>query len=91
MDYCVGLENRSPRKGAGGSNPSLSALIINYLKDVCCIMEFKKFDGVKVDLVPYVEGYCREHDNIFVMVSTDSQSHTRSIYSSLHAGRFCSV
>lgn len=43
-------------------------------------MEFKKFDGVKVDLVPYVEGYCREHDNIFVMVSTDSQSHGGKTY-----------
>lgn len=25
---CAGLENRSPRKGAGGSNPSLSAVAL---------------------------------------------------------------
>ena len=36
-------------------------------------MEFKRFDGQKVDLVPYVEGYCNTHDNIFIMVATDSQ------------------
>ena len=36
-------------------------------------MEFKRFDGQKVDLVSYVSEYCRTHNNIYVMVSTDSQ------------------
>ena len=36
-------------------------------------MEFKKFDGQKIDLVTYVGNYCHSHSNIQVMVSTDSQ------------------
>ena len=36
-------------------------------------MEFKKFDGQKVDLATYVGNYCHTHRNIQIMVSTDSQ------------------
>jgi predicted RNase H-related nuclease YkuK (DUF458 family) len=36
-------------------------------------MEFKRFDGQKVDLVTYVGNYCHTHNNIQIMVSTDSQ------------------
>lgn len=36
-------------------------------------MEFKRFDGKRVDLVSYVNEYCQEHDNIYIMVATDSQ------------------
>ncbi len=28
--YCTGLENRRPRKGSGGSNPSASAIKLNF-------------------------------------------------------------
>ena len=38
-------------------------------------MEFKKFNGEKVDLVTYVGNYCHTHSNIQIMVSTDSQCH----------------
>ena len=58
----------------GGSNPSLSA------KNRKNEMEFKRFDGQKVDLVPYVEGYCNTHDNIYIMVSTDSQCSGNKTY-----------
>ena len=40
-------------------------------------MEFKKFNGEKIDLVTYVGNYCHAHRNIQIMVSTDSQSHGR--------------
>ena len=40
-------------------------------------MEFKKFNGEKVDLVTYVGNYCHVHRNIQIMVSTDSQCHGR--------------
>ena len=36
-------------------------------------MEFRRFDGEIVDLVTYVANYCHTHDNIQIMVSTDSQ------------------
>lgn len=36
-------------------------------------MEFRRFDGQKVDLATYVDNYCHTHKNIQVMVSTDSQ------------------
>ena len=36
-------------------------------------MEFRRFDGQKVDLTTYVDNYCHTHKNIQVMVSTDSQ------------------
>lgn len=36
-------------------------------------MEFRRFDGQKVDLVTYVGNYCHTHRNIQIMVSTDSQ------------------
>ncbi len=36
-------------------------------------MEFRKFNGEKVDLVSYVKNYCNTHEHIFVMVGTDSQ------------------
>ena len=38
-------------------------------------MEFRRFDGQKVDLVTYVGNYCHTHSNIQIMVSTDSQCH----------------
>lgn len=38
-------------------------------------MEFRRFDGQKVDLVTYVGNYCHTHNNIQIMVSTDSQCH----------------
>ena len=40
-------------------------------------MEFKKFNGEKIDLVTYVGNYCHAHRNIQIMVSTDSQCHGR--------------
>ena len=43
-------------------------------------MEFKKFNKEKVDLVPYVKRYCEEHDNIFIMVATDSQCDGNKTY-----------
>lgn len=36
-------------------------------------MDFRTFDGKRVDLVPYVSRYCQEHDNIVVFIGTDSQ------------------
>ena len=38
-------------------------------------MEFRRFDGQKVDLATYVGNYCHTHSNIQIMVSTDSQCH----------------
>lgn len=37
-------------------------------------MEFKKFDRTVVDLVTYTNNYLETHDNIEIMVGTDSQN-----------------
>ena len=40
-------------------------------------MEFKKFDRTVVDLVTYTNNYLETHDNIEIMVGTDSQNRGR--------------
>ena len=37
-------------------------------------MEFKKFNGTKVDLVDYTNEYLETHEGIEIMVGTDSQN-----------------
>lgn len=36
--------------------------------------DFRKFDGTKVDLVSYVNAYIEEHDDVEIIVGTDSQN-----------------
>ena len=43
-------------------------------------MEFRKFNGEKIDLVTYVGNYCHTRRNIQIMVSTDSQCKGNKTY-----------